>query len=213
MRNIIEWLKNHSPLDYLLVGLLILLVSLVIKLPSVISANSTNQAQLTAVIKEFDKEWSTRETSKKKASDKEKPQKQFQADSTDQLLSNFITAQNALIATYYSESAKNNNTLDTTSNVAYNEKLQAFKQPLTPHLSGGASGMVLQDSQLKQAYTLSTTKLTPLGKQRYTGVFKADIGGKVFAIVTYTYDSTSNTIGNLVVYDQPDIVKDLRGFK
>ena len=52
MRNIIEWLKNHSPLDYLLVGLLILLVSLVFKLPSVISTNSTNQAQLTAVLSE-----------------------------------------------------------------------------------------------------------------------------------------------------------------
>lgn len=213
MHNIIEWLKNHSPLDYLLVLLSVALLMLLIRIPGAISDNAKNQAQLTAVVKEFNKEWATHEKSAEKTAKKTDSQRKFQADSTDLLINNFVAAQNDLIATYYSESAKNNGTLDTANNVAYNEKLAAFKQPLTPHLSGGAAGMILQDSQLRNGYTLSTSKLTPLGKQRYTGIFKATAEDKVFATIVFTYDSTTNTIGNLVVYDLPDVIKDLRGFK
>lgn len=209
MRNIIEWLKNHSPLDYLLVVLVIVLATILFKIPGTVSVSHKNSAQLDAVVKEFNKEWNSREAEKKKQSSTNKqPIKKAQADSVDQLIGNFVNAQNALTATYYSELSANNS-VDTASNVAYNEKLQAFKQPLTPHLSGGTAGMIIQDTRIP-SYSIESSGVSPIGNHRYVGVFKLSVNGQVFAITTYTFDSSTNTISNLSTYSINDVLQNLR---
>lgn len=211
MRNIIEWFKNHSPLDYILVVLIILIGITLVKLPRAISDNSKHKAQFAAVYTEFNDEWNKREKagtlpddSDQKA-DKAKPK----AESTDQLINNFLKAENELIDVYYAQT-KGNESIDITTNVAYNNKLAAFKNDLVPSLSGGTSGMLFQDSQLS-GYSLRSTKLTPKGNQSYDGIFTASTNGQDFAYITYTFDSKSNAIGNLNIMMKSGVIEKLRG--
>lgn len=210
MRNVIEWLKNHSPLDYVLVLLIILIGITLIKLPGAISNNSKHKTQFDAVVKEYNSEWNRREKEGTLPDDNDdKPvEVKPKAKSTDQLIGNFLKAENDLIATYYAQNS-GSETVDMASNVAYNEKREAFKQELTPKLSGGTLDMIIQDTQL-DGYTLSSTKLTPKGNQTYEGIFTAASKGQDFAYITYTFDSKTNTIGNLSINMKPGVIEKIR---
>ena len=210
MRNVIEWLKYHSPLDYVLVLLIILIGITLIKLPGAISNNSKHKTQFDAVVKEYNSEWNRREKEGTLPDDNDdKPvEVKPKAKSTDQLIGNFLKAENDLIATYYAQNS-GSETVDMASNVAYNEKREAFKQELTPKLSGGTLDMIIQDTQL-DGYTLSSTKLTPKGNQTYEGIFTATSKGQDFAYITYTFDSKTNTIGNLSINMKPGVIEKIR---
>lgn len=199
MRNVIEWLKNHSPLDYVLVLLIILIAITLFKLPSAISNNSKHKTQFASVYKEYNDEWNRREKAGTLPSaDDDKPKTVApKAKSTDDLIARFLKAENDLIATYYAQNS-GQTSVDMETNVAYNEKRKAFKDELTPKLSGGTLDMVFQESRLT-GYTLTSTKLTPKGNQTYEGIFTATSKGQVVAYITYTFDSKTNTIGNLSV--------------
>lgn len=209
MRNIIEWLKNHSPLDYVLVLLIILIAVTLFKLPSAISNNTKHKSQFDAVAKEFNEEWTRREKEGKLPSDQsDKKEVKPKAKSTDELIANFLKAENELIATYYQQNS-GESTTDMESNVAYNQKREAFKNDLVPQLSGGTQDMVIQEPQLT-GYTLTSTKLTPKGNQTYEGIFTATSKGQIFAYITYTFDSKTNTIGNLNVMTKPGVIEKVR---
>lgn len=210
MRNVIEWFKNHSPLDYVLVLLIILIGVTIFKLPSAISNNYKHKAQFASVYKEFNEEWNHREKAGTLPSNNEDKPKALapKAKSTDELMANFLKAENDLIATYYAQNAGQTSE-DMTSNVAYNEKRDAFKNELTPKLSGGTLDMVFQEPQL-EGYTLTSSKLTPKGNQTYEGIFTATSKGQAVAYITYTYDSKTNTVGNLSVNMKTSVLEKVR---
>lgn len=196
MRNILDWLKSHSPFDYLLGILLLSIILVTIGIPHNIIKSNHLKKELNGLVSDYTKEWDKRDKNKKTET---KSTTSYLAKSTDDVINNFITTQNELLDAYHSEIQVATTSITFDSSQKLTDINNKFGTGITPTVSGQNNNLVIVP-QGDAKYSIASSGLTPLGNQQYDGQFTISTNGNISQIITYTFDSNKNTIGNLSIY-------------
>lgn len=196
MKKLKRLITKYSIFEYLTFLFTIGAIFVIFKIPGAIKEKNLVKQDLVSAKKAYIKAYDAKEKREKSNTSKDTVDTQLTAKNTDEIMSSFVSAQNNYLRVYSRKITDDTSAELITRDTDVINAGKIFGTGIVPTLSS-QNGLALVNPMEVKNPSISVSGLTPIGDQRYDGIFTVMSNGEFYALYTFIYDSAHNVIGNI----------------